>query len=250
MSIKKIKDMGLAEFVAGLISETFEAITASQEEQLRREADMRAAESMSPAEFRRHYLDENDIPALVDHFCDELFGQNVKPGMTYQPPGRQGEELPAFGQLLGTELKERIDYAKQQGSRDLVLTQKGAQDIRHAVLLRYIEHQQDLILKVLNNGLSRIVVDSGKIFSRVSFSVTEHEGSGSSGAPGSSSASATTSRTIVSRRSAVLNRLSRNRSNLVMPGVEFRVRQADDTDPQTSSADLYGEVEIHFRTVS
>ncbi|MEC9487559.1 MAG: hypothetical protein UMU76_08710 [Prosthecochloris sp.] len=251
MSLKKIRDMGLAEFVAGLISETFDAITASHEEQVRREAEMRAAEAMSPDEFRERYLDDKEADALVDQAGIDLFGEPVEAAMRYRPAGESANELPAFRRQLDIELRAETDYEKKEGAPDHVLTAAGAAAVREALLRRSIEEQQELMLRVLNNGVSRIVVDSGKIFSRVSFSVTEHESAeetGSSSSAGSSSTKAVGN--IVTKRSAVLNRLSRNRPNLVMPGVEFRVKQADDTDPQTSSADLYGEVEIKFRTVS
>ncbi len=40
-------ELGLAEFVAGLISETFEAISASMEDQVRRHSDLAIAADIS-----------------------------------------------------------------------------------------------------------------------------------------------------------------------------------------------------------
>ncbi|RDD30585.1 hypothetical protein CR161_07595 [Prosthecochloris sp. ZM] len=248
MSTTKITDMGLAEFVAGLISETFEAVTASQEEQVRREAEMRAAHAMSSGEFRKRYLPEGEVRQLVGDAAQEYFGTAIEPNMAYAPADTRNVEHPAFQDVLGITLQEKVDYAKASGVRSMVVTEKGVRKIEDALLDRVIVDQQQVILQVLNRGIARIVVDTGKIFSRVSFSLVEHEASTSDNAAVSGPTPIV--RSIVSKRAAVMNRLSRNRSNLVMPGVEFRVRQADDQAPQSSKADLYGEVEIHFRTVS
>ncbi len=249
MSTIKITDMGLAEFVAGLISETFEAITASQEEQILRETEMKAAHAMSSREFRERYLQESEVEQMVADAGLELFGMEIETAMVYTPAGTRHIEHPAFQRVLGITLEEKIDYAKTSGRSSMALTETGAEKIHEALLERIIVEQQEVILQVLNRGFPRIVVDTGKIFSRVSFSLLEHDAS-TSDSNAAGSRTTPVARSIVSKRSTVMNRLSRNRSNLVLPGVEFRVRQADDQAPQSSKADLYGEVEIHFRTVS
>lgn len=246
MSTQKIKDLGLAEFVAGLISETFEAVSASLEEQVRREAEMRSAAVMLPAEFLDRYSTPDERDAVAREISMELFGKILEEGSPYQPRKENQQEIPALSDKLGLELKERTGFQKKQGGGGWVLTEAGAMAVRGAILERFATSQQDTILQVLNKGVPRIVVDSGRILSKVSFSLLEEQEVGNSPA----SASAPVAASLLSKRTAVLNRLGTARTNLVMPSVQFRVKQADEEAPQSSKTDLYGEVEIHFRTVS
>ncbi|ANT64650.1 MULTISPECIES: hypothetical protein [Prosthecochloris] len=248
MSTQKIKDLGLAEFVAGLISETFEAVSASLEEQVRREAEMKSAAVLPPSEFLERYIKPDERDVVAKDVCKELFGELLEEGSPYQPEKGSQQETPALREVLGLELQERTGVRKKPGGGGWVLTEAGAMEIREAILERFAASQQDTLLQVLNKGMPRIVVDSGRILSKVSFSLLEEQEAGSPAA--STAATAPSAPSLLSKRTAVLNRLGKARTNLVMPSVQFRVRQADEEAPQSSKTDLYGEVEIHFRTVS
>lgn len=247
MSTQKIKDLGLAEFVAGLISETFEAVSASLEEQVRREGEMKSAVVLPPAEFLERYIKPDEREAVVKELCIELFGELLEEGSPYQPGKGSQKEKPALREVLGLELKERTGVRKKPGGGGWELTETGVKEVRAAILERFAASQQETLLQVLNKGMPRIVVDSGRILSKVSFSLLEKQEASSPAA--SAAATASIAPSLLSKRTAVLNRLGKARTNLVMPSVQFRVRQADEEAPQSSKTDLYGEVEIHFRTV-
>lgn len=242
MNDKKINELGLAEFIAGLISETFEAISAAMEDQLRRKAELSRACKMSIPEYAQFFIDEQQLEeVLVDLFGDNEDKHTVVDKGVYFPQTEKQNESPPFKSLLGIELKLDVHYVKQ--TREMLLTQYGVDYIREFVLHRLASEQQDMLQNMMNNGIPRIAVDKGKILSRVSFNLVDTEESEVLPVERT-----VVKNTLLSKRQSIVNRLGKSRSNLLIPNVQFKVKQATDT-VETSTTNVFGEVELHFKTV-
>lgn len=246
MSDTKINNLGLAEFVAGLISETFEALSSSMAEQFRRESEIRSAASLPLEQFRRDFIAESELTAEVDALCRRLYGSDaevnpVRKGAVYSPPSGDSAEEPPILVLYGLQLKVKEHYKADGDS--YVLTEEGADLIKGKIEEDWLAAQQKILREVLNRGFPRIIVDSGRILSKVSFQLSE---------TGTVLPAPQAVKSTVPSRSALLSsRLGLNRANLLLPAVKFTIQPADDSDPnKMSSTSLYGEVEIHFKTVS
>ncbi|GEM_PF-1276704 len=254
MSDIKLQDLGMAEFVAGLISETFEAITASVEDQMKRESELRAAVVLTPQQFRKQFFsDEKILTQITDESLEQLFGvaadgkNCIQPNAFYRPATKVDAELPAVYEALQITLEEgdEKDFMGAE-SGGYQFTAQGVKKIREAVINNEVVMQQDTLRQLLNRGFPRILVDSGKILSKVSFSLVTNE----TETPASAEISPT-GKAIIASRLQLVSRLGLKRSNLVNPALQFKIKTADATadSTQTSTANLYGEVEIHFKTV-
>jgi len=255
MSDIKLQDLGMAEFVAGLISETFEAITSSVEDQVKRESELRTAVVLTPQQFRKQFFtDETILQQMVDDALIQLFGvtadgkNSIQPNAFYRPETNVDTELPALYEALQITLEEgkEKDFMEAE-SGEYQFTSQGVNKIREAVINKEVAMQQDTLRQLLNRGFPRILVDSGKILSKVSFSLVTNEAE-----KPESPAISPTGKAIFASRLQVASRLGLpKRSNLVNPSLQFKIKTADATADsiQTSTTNLYGEVEIHFKTV-
>ena len=246
MTNKKISELGLAEFIAGLISETFEAISASMEDQLRRKSELSSACQMSVDKYAQAFIDD----AQVEEVVTELFGSDneeytLEAGAVYQPHTSKTEEAPAFQALLSIELESDVHFKKQ--NHDMLLTQQGVDYISQSVLHRLASEQQDMLQNMINSGIPRIAVDKGKILSRVSFNLVEGEEENDKVIEDPNEVTSAR-HTLLSKRQNIVNRLGKSRNNLLIPNVQFKVKQASDS-VETSTTSVFGEVELHFKTV-
>ncbi|MDF7798310.1 hypothetical protein P4C99_02480 [Pontiellaceae bacterium B1224] len=253
MSEKKLADLGLAEFVAGLISETFEAVSSSLEDQIRRHSDLEMAADLNISEFSEMYITSDQ----VEEAAFQLFGseENENPaqkGSAYLPPTNNQMELPAFFKALGVELKEEVHFTKS--GRTFMLTEDGSDLVFDGIRERLAVEQQTVLQNMLNSGIPKIVVDRGKIVSKVTFDLTEEEEEVQPPTPTVVRPAVSMARlpqieAFNTSKLALLNRLGTNRSSLILPGVKFKVKQADSTSVSSSTTSILGEVEIEFRTV-
>lgn len=247
MSDTKINNLGLAEFVAGLISETFEALSSSMEEQFRRESEIRSAASMPIEQFREEFVTEAELTSEVDALCRRLYGSDaeenpVRKGAVYSPLSGASAETPPILARYGLQLLETTHY--EVDGDGYVLTEEGANLIKGVIGEEWLAGQQKILREVLNRGFPRIIVDSGRILSKVSFQLEETQ-------PASPEPKKAVNSPVFSRSALSSSRLGLNRANLLLPAVKFTIQPAGDTDPnKMSSTSLYGEVEIHFKTVS
>lgn len=221
MTDKKINELGLAEFIAGLISETFEAISASMEDQLRRKSELSAACRISVPEYAQEFIDESQVDdVIIELFGDGQGKHTIIEGGIYQPQTSTTSEQPALKSMLGIELEFNSDYAltpiqqdakpSEKQESQIALTQAGVDQIRQSILYRLASEQQDMLLNILNTGLPRIAVDKGKILARVSFNVVETESV-------EAKAEETTSpraKSVFLTRQSTLTKLGSSRSNL------------------------------------
>lgn len=239
-------DLGLAEFVAKLISETMDAVTTSLVDQ----AHKRAALAENAALDLREFAARNVAEAEVDRELGGLFpseeegvAHTIVEGARYLPPGPEGTgERPPIRELLGLSLG-RDDLLRSKSG--VQLTAAGVARIRDAVRLLVGRSMQESLGAVLREGLPTVVVDSGRIASKVTFEVHELEPE----AEAQPQPSATTpkfarlSRPLIAKQALPIE-------SLLPPNVRMVVKQADSKAPQTqASGQVFGEIEITFKTV-
>lgn len=249
-----MSELGLAEFVAGLISETFEAMSASMADQLARQADLVRAAELDAETYGQLHVDADS----VDQACIALFGdgQGDNPlvaGRAYVP-GPPETERPAVQHRVGVVLREDVDVRKGEDG-GWVFTAAGVGRVRQEIRRQLALRHQEALRLVLNKGLPRVLIDSGRILAKVTFNLTE-----TTGAPpvaettpavaATGSLKAASLLDTAAFQSTLLNRLSLTRTNLLLPTTQLKVKPAADDTAQASTKSVYGEVEITFKTVS
>lgn len=228
-------DLGFAEFAAKLISEVVDAVAASQVEQEQRHAELVEASRLAPHEFAESHLTEQEVETeLARRFPPESreAPHAIVPGARVRPAVELRE--------LAVELAADRDFTKlpRQPPR---LEEPGVEKIRQAVRLQMAEERLVALGELLARGVPRVLVDSGRVNAKLTFEVVTIE------------EAETPAR--ASRLAAPLRRLgtiTRTPERFTLPDVRLVVRQADERSPQASSvnANVYGEVEITFKTVT
>ncbi|BCO08882.1 hypothetical protein GF1_12580 [Desulfolithobacter dissulfuricans] len=248
-------EVGFAEFIARLMSEVFDSVVTSQVDQEQRYAEMYAAASLSEEEYGRQHVSDEDVAAeLADLFPphpDERERESaVYPGAPYHPPGVDRSEDPPLYEVLGLRLEE--DDLKKKEDR-LVLGQSAVNKVHGKVRSLLAARHLAVVKQLLSRGLPRVVVDSGRVNGKLTFHLTTSQGSttGETGGTGLAATDirAATAGVLPKFGSRSVFTLPRAR---ILPGVKVLVKQADDRSPQSSQvkANVYGEVEITFKTVT
>ena len=228
-------DLGFAEFVSTLLSETAAAVVsahAQQEERLRALAE---TATLTPEEYAPLVP-----PAEVDAALVGLL-----------PDGDGGTAAVAGGAVpdkevllaLGLELTD----AHVDNSR---LTEAGALAIRQVVAEHLAGRHVEALRAASRIGVPRVVVDGGKVSAKLTYSIVE-SGEGGPSDPGPPPAGRPVG------LDPRLVRLARVRPDLLAripaatAGVRLQVRpaSADTVQDTTVRADVFGEVSVTFRTV-
>ncbi len=231
--------LGLAEFVAHLIRETFDAVITSQSEQEERIVELQRALTLSVEEYADHYITDEDADAQLA----ALFPNTVIEVGTAYTAGRKppATESPSFQEVLGITIGPRDVTTSQRGSTrgEKRLNARGLQRIRMAVNLQLAEAQLPLLHEMVNRGMPRILVDSGTINAKVTLQIEENT------AP----APASTAKKV--RGIALLSASALNLQRKALP-YKMLVRNADERSPQATQvkANVYGSIEITFKTVT
>lgn len=233
------EEMGFAEFAASLIEETFAAITAAGIDQ-QAALDRLATEArLDPERYAETRLTYTEVSSELGRVFPEWQGRpyRVEVDAPYQPPDDRHAENPPFAAALGVTL-ERTDYVA--GRAGVRLRDSAAAKIRSAAALRLAEARLAALQGLLRQGSPQVVVDAGNIKARLVFRVVRLED--------------TDRPDIRDRLVTPLRPLSAigGISRPDLAGLRFTVRQASDRAPQSSqlSADVFGEVELHFKTVT
>lgn len=233
------EEMGFAEFAARLIEETFAAIIASSTDQQQAIDEITATAGLDDASYARAHVTAGDINAefarLFPNFDERPYV--VANGAPYTPPAAAVQEAPPFALLLGVEL-DRTDYTV--GRAATTLKASAVEKLRAAAGLRIAQSRLAALRGMMRLGTPRIVVDAGTIKARLVFRVV---------------------RLADAEKPEVRDRLATPLRPLravggvdpgALAGLRFTVRQASDRAPQTSqlSADVFGEIELRFKTVT
>ena len=226
-----LSQIGFAEFVGKLLSEVFDAVVTSQLDQRRRIDDLAESARLSEEEVASRFLDDVQVEAELAN----LFPAGANAGTPYRPGSQQQAEAPPFTSVLGLTLKPGEDFAMQ--GTGAVLTEAGAARIRSAVRLRLARSYLAALRGLVTRGAPQLLIDSGKVAAKLTFQLA-------AGTPAAASATP-----------AGLRRRFEAPAEARLPAAEnpFRlaVRQASDRAPQLSQlqVDVYGEVEIRFKTL-
>lgn len=256
MAEVKLSEMGLAEFVAGLISETFEAMNASMADQLARQTDLLRAAEMEEISYGQRYVDDSAVDeACLVLFSDAQGRQRVVAGGIYAP-GDEATEQPPIQRQCGLVLREEQDFTKSD-SGGFVFTPVGVERVRQEIRRQLAQQHQQALRLALNKGLPRILIDSGRILAKVTFNLSEidadtpaHASPAAVSTLPAAPLKATGRIDAAAFQSSLLNRLSLTRTNLLLPNTQMKVKPASDDTAQSSTTSVYGEVEITFKTVS
>ncbi|GAA4345205.1 hypothetical protein [Kangiella taiwanensis] len=265
-------DMGFAEFVAKLISEVFDAVVTSQAEQQEKLQELHELMALPEEQLVDYFLQQDSFLLQVDellaaHFPSDDDAQlhGIYDGAPYQPKTSRQPEKPAVFEKLGLKLeKEDIN------ANDKVLTETGVLKIYRKAASAYTIQKRTVMNKLIEQGLSNIVVDSGKINAKLTFS-TSMVGSGedddsSGNTPETETSDITQPRLSPSIFSTNLSRAHLSSAiqpiqpinryvGLLKPNinkqVRLKVKQASNKSPQDVEAksNIFSEVELNFKTI-
>jgi hypothetical protein len=248
-------DVGFAEFVSLLISETLESVLSTQISQEQQRQVLLDAATLDLDRFAASYVTEDDIDLLLIQLMPDGEGSTMVV---------VGGETPATIVLdeLGISLHTR-------DTSDRTLTQTGVDRIRDGARMILGDQQQVALRESARRGIPRIVVNEGRIVVKLTFAsfvVTDEDFEDDQTLTDTKAASrAATSRraakidptgipttanpsVTVAARSVSTRYLARAIPD-ALKDVRLIVKPATAEDQATNRANVYGEVELHFRTI-
>ncbi len=237
--ITKPVELGFSEFVSKLISDTFEAVISSSISQEEDWSQLDELLALDIDVFTSMVVDNEMIEnELIRLFPNEEGGTAIVKDTNYTKanPEKQVTENPPIETLTGY---------KPAGSK---LTENDILEITLSVKKQLGEKQYEVLSKVFSKGATKVIVDAGKINAKLNFSILQESENGGSGGSGGDPPPDFSKRIFVNRGIGRFGGLSRP---IEMKGVHFFVKPPSDADPQTHSvkANIYGEVEIQFKTI-
>jgi hypothetical protein len=222
-----------------LIADTFEAVVSSSISQEEDWNQLDELLSMEKEVFISQVVDEEMIEnELIRLFPNEEGTCAIVKGAKYT------KAVPEKGQADMPPVEALLNY-KPSGNK---LTQTDVDNIRSAVRIMLGEKKYEVLSKVFSSGATKVVVDAGKINAKLNFNILQESESSPSGGSGGDPPPDPNKRIIIKRGLRGFGGFSRP---LEMKGVHFFVKPPVDSDPQTHQvkANIYGEVEIQFKTV-
>jgi hypothetical protein len=238
---ESVLNVGFAEFVAKLIGETFDSIITAQTEQELRILDLAAATRMSQQDFATSYISTEVVDAALKRLCPASDGEH--------------DHLIYEGADLDTTVTDALGVEVAEGTT--VLDAALVQSIRDAMTSKLASDHLAAITSVYSRGVSRLVVDSGRISAKLVYSVYTESTSDTAEVDATTTTEATTETESSAYTSSVLvdthaSRVSALSQPLVLPSVRLLVRPVDDRSSQVSqiTTNIYGEVELTFKTVT
>jgi len=254
-------ELTLAEFVGKLISETFQAVISSMVDQARQQEEIIAGTELEIAEFSQQFISDDDVEEQLSELFpwqDDSHPHAIFKDAPYKPIMRNNlVEKPAIRELTGYSM-QKTDFEGQPGKYKI--TETGVENIKSSVRMNLAQERQKALIALMRQGLPKIIVDSGRILSKVTFRVTKQDSDGKGNKDSDETGKATSEEAIRSGKSKLISsKMVTSKFKRVSP-IIFRpkildktrmlVKQADDEAPQTSEAKVYGEVEIKFKTIT
>lgn len=232
-------ELGFSEFVSKLIADTFDAVITSTITQEENWSQLNDLLSLDLSEFSSKVIDGEQVQEeLVNLFPDGSGGTLIVADAPYVRAGtRSGiQESPPVNALLGYQPKSNR------------LTEKDVAEIHILVRNKLAIRHFEVLSRVFSKGSTRIVVDAGKINAKLNFEILQVEENGSNNS-GTAAEAPTISRIYLKQKYPGFNTLGRP---LELRNVHLFVKPPADKDPQTHQlkANVYGEVELQFKTVT
>lgn len=238
-------EIGFAEFVGKLLSEVLDSVLSSQIEQERRLAELSASAALTLADAEALLVGEADVDAELARLfpADVPGGHAVYGGASYRPEGGGLAEEPPFAATLGVTLLAHVDYGPGQPAGQ-VLTVAGVAKIRAAARTRLAASLLAALRQIVGRGVPRVLVNSGRVNARMTFQLTSQ-------APSAAPASQLSPVFLGAAERARFALPTASLATSPPSSLRLTVRQASDRAPQVAQlqVDVYGEVEVTFRTV-
>ena len=238
-----VSDVGFAEFVAVLLVETLDSIVASHASQEERLRALEAAADFTPEEVAATSI----TAGMVDLTLVELF-----------PDGNGGTSVVVGGKAPSEEVLTELEVKVPQ--RDGGLSSGDVGLLRNAVALVLARRHLESVQEVQRRGVPRVVVDGGTLRAKLAFTTTRSTGTTPAATPrsGGGLTPAATRDVLgslpVSRIGDLLGPRARVLRPEVLDGIrDLRLRvRPPETSPEPGTpaekADVFGEIEIRFRT--
>jgi hypothetical protein len=250
--------VGFAEFMARLMSEVFDSVITSQIDQEQRYAEILASSALTEEAYASQQIGDSDVQLEVSGLFPPRLEDKDEPsaiysGSPYLPDEKNQAESPALFAVLGIKLT-KADLTT--AGEDLFLAQGAVDAVFEQVRIKMAQIHLGLVRQIIARGLPRVVVDSGRINGKLTFHLTESTQNQTMAVEteeNNISAMETTAASMAkaSVRGADVKSVFTLPKARILPNVKLMVKQADDTSPQSSQvkANVYGEVEITFKTI-
>lgn len=250
--------VGFAEFMARLMSEVFDSVITSQIDQEQRYAEMLASAALTEEAYASQQIIESDVEGEVSGLFPPRPADKDKPsaiysGSPYFPDEKNQVESPPLSAVLGIKLNKEDLTAEGEG---LFLTQGAVDAVSEKIRITMAQIHLGLVKQIISRGLPRVVVDSGKINGKLTFHLTESTQNPAIESETRENTAGMEAKVASMARASVLGAGVKSVFTLpkarILPNVKLMVKQADDTSPQSSQvkANVYGEVEITFKTIT
>ncbi|GGB68598.1 hypothetical protein N798_02530 [Knoellia flava TL1] len=238
-----VSDVGFAEFVAVLLVETLDSIVASHASQEDRLRALDAAADVTPEEVAATSI----TAGMVDLTLVELF-----------PDGKGGTTVVVGGPVPSPETLAEL--GAKVPDRDGGLTSGDVGAVRNAVALFLARRHLESVQEVRRKGVPRVVVDGGTLRAKLAFSTTRSKATPPTPARAASPGlSPSLTRSVLGGLPASrIGDLIGPRATVLRPEVldgirDLRLRvRPPVTSPEpgepAEKADVFGEIEIRFRT--
>lgn len=253
-------ELGFAEFVAKLISEIFDATISSQAQQQEKLIELNNMLMQPEENFLQALLEQDYFIQEVDLLLQGYFPVDddhalhaIYEGAPYQAAKGNTPEQPALLEKLGLSLN-----AGDINSKKKQLTQQGVNKIYQKAGQPLAVQKRAIFKQLVENGLPNIAVESGKINAKLTFNTNVSNHASNTG----DTPKAATAKTASAIKAASINKHFAplqpvNRLvGLIKPNINNQVRltvkQASNKSPQDTqaTANIFSEVEIHFKTIS
>lgn len=240
-NLPQATDVGFAQFTVVQITETFAAVITAQLDQEQKIRNLLKAAEMDPILFANDFINDQEVE---DEIC-RLFPSDdrlhsVMVDAPYHPGSEGKTENPPI--LHNTGYIMSSDDIKKIGE-GFAITDTGYKNIFSAVRLNLAIDQRANIIGMAHRGVPRIVVDSGRINTKLRFQLALQDRQDESQpffASGSVSAGI---------KPATLSALERLTTPVAGP--RLLVKPVDPRHPEITnlSVNVVGEVEINFKTI-
>ena len=233
-------EVEFSQFTATLIAETLDAIIEAQLGQEEKLRELQEIAGFDVARFAEEVVSSEEVERELARLFPAAEGVcGVMAGSPYMPPEPGREEEPPVRLTTGYIMKDEDWERSDEGA---VITEAGYQHITNHVRMNLATQQLANVLQLVRRGIPRVVVDHGRVNTKLTFRLSQTKSPG-----GTVSGGMEMSKAAKLRSGAPLMQLPR-------PMVPYRltVRPADLRRPELLrlSVNLVGEVEITFKTVS
>lgn len=233
-------EVGFSDFTAKLITDVFDAVIDAQLDQEHRLTELAAAAELSLRDFAERIVSDEQVG---DELARLFPGESpdhptaIRVGAPYEPGTDDEGEQPPVHELLGLRLSRR-DYARR-GQRT-TLNARGVDRVASGVRELLALERHEGVRAMVRRGLPRVVAESGRIRSKLTYQV--HEIEDTTDDPGTTPGPPFPP--------------TRGRAALPEPAslakLRLVVRPADERAPQNQAlrVDVFGEVELTFRMIT